>query len=132
MGKNLSLWRKHMQIDVTRRIFDYNRFIEISTKAKKLYEGKEGIIIPKFYSDSFDWSRWRLGISIWRELGVASRYDDIVSQADILRYYAIGYLPGKNLICKPKENETAVMFLVDDEFCWTHLIQKEFNYVFIK
>lgn len=89
-------------------------------------------IIPKLPIDSFSWSRWRLGYKIWYKLGIACREADIFAQAKILRYYAIGYFPGDKLYCRPKQNEVAVLFLIDNEFCWTHLREKEFNYVFGK
>jgi len=90
------------------------------------------IPLSKLPVDSFDWSRWRLGYKIWYELGIACREQDIFSQAKILRHYAVGYIHGTKLMCRPKRNEVAVMFIIDDEFCWTHLREKEFNYVFRK
>jgi len=92
----------------------------------------KGAIIPKLPIDSFCWQRYRLGRKVWRELGVACRYWDMIDQADVLRKYAVGYRPGLELGCRPKENEIAVMFIVDDEFCWTHLRKKEFEDVFTK
>ena len=89
------------------------------------------IILPKLYSDSFDWSRWRKGLAIWREIGVSCRYIDILEKRNVLLKYAVGYLNGDQLICRPKDNEYAVMFLIDDEFCWTHFRKKEFENVFI-
>lgn len=88
-------------------------------------------MIEKMYADSFDWHRWRLGIKVWRELGVACRRQDIIDKKDVLRKYAIGYIEGKNLPCRIKENEYGVMFLIDDEFCWTHLDEKEFKICFL-
>ena len=86
-------------------------------------------IIPRLPSDSFDWLRWR-NSDIWVRLGVACRYWDIVDQGDVLRYYAVGYREGEKLICRPKENETAVLFLIDNRFGWTHLRNHEFMEVF--
>jgi hypothetical protein len=126
------IYRKHWQPDIERTDFEYNKFLECKKISENLYKNSKGIIVPKLYPDSFDWSRWRLGVAIWREIGLASRYYDIIEQADVLRRYAIGYLPGEKLIVRPKIDETAVMFLIDGEFCWTHLRQEEFDYVFIK
>lgn len=127
------VFRKHWNPDILRTPFEYNKFLECRQKSQKLYENMHsGVIIPRMYPDSFDWSRWRLGVAIWRELGIASRYYDIIEQADVLRRYAVGYLPGRYLICRNKPDETAIMFLIDGEFCWTHLVQKEFDYVFVK
>ena len=89
-------------------------------------------MIDKMYPDSFDWQRWRLGIKVWRELGVACRKQDIFDKKHILRKYAIGYLPGEQLFCRRKENEVAIMFLIDDEFCWTHFLREEFDNVFVE
>jgi hypothetical protein len=83
------------------------------------------------YSDSFDWQRWRLGIKIWIELGVACRKQDIFDKKEILKKYAIGYIKGENLNFKIKENEYGVMFLIDDEFCWTHFRKEEFEECFL-
>jgi hypothetical protein len=132
MKREGSIYRKHWQPDVERTEFEYNKFLECKQISDARYKNKKGVIIPKLYPDSFDWSRWRLGMSIWREIGLASRYTDIIAQADVLRRYAVGYLPGDKLTCRCKPDETAVMFLVDDEFCWTHLRQEEFDHVFIK
>ena len=97
------------------------------------YKNKQSFYInelPKLYPDSFDWSRWRLGIAIWRELGISCRYYDIIEQGEVLRKFAIGYLPGHKLICRPILNEVAVMFIIDDDFCWTHLRKEEFYNLF--
>ena len=90
------------------------------------------IMLPKLYSDSFCWSRWRKGIAIWREIGVASRYYSIIGWKEVLIKYAIGYLEGSRLVCRPKNNEIAVMFLINDEFCWTHFRMEEFVEVFTR
>jgi hypothetical protein len=90
------------------------------------------IIIPKLYSDSFDWSRWRNGIAIWREIGVQCRTSDIIDKKKVLHKYAVGYLSGKSLYCRSKDDEIAVMFIIDNEFCWTHFRLKEFENVFIE
>jgi hypothetical protein len=89
-------------------------------------------LIPKYPSDSFDWSRWRSGIAVWRELGVACRYRDIIDKKNILRKYAIGYIFGNELFCRPKVDEVAILFIINDEFCWTHFRKKEFEDVFIE
>jgi len=93
-------------------------------------QSKHGLY--KMSIDSFDWQRWRSGIAIWRELGVACRKQDIFDKARVLRRYAIGYLPGISLFCRPKPDEVAVMFMVDNDFCWTHLRKREFEYVFCR
>jgi hypothetical protein len=132
MKSKTNILRKHWQPDVLRKPFDYAVYLDRKKASDNKYKNSTGIIIPMMYPDSFDWSRWRIGMVIWRELGIASRNVDILEQKDVLRIFAIGYLPGQKLICRPKIDETAVMFLIDDEFCWTHLRQKEFDDVFIK
>ncbi|MFZ2992436.1 MAG: hypothetical protein WA061_01860 [Microgenomates group bacterium] len=86
--------------------------------------------IPKIPPDSFDWSRWRQGLKIWREIGVACREVEIIRNSNVLRKYAIGYCEGGRLFCRPKNNEVAVMCIIDNEFCWTHFRKKEFENVF--
>ena len=86
-------------------------------------------IIPRMLSDSFDWLRW-INNDIWIKLGVACRYHDMIAQADVLRKYAVGYCPGWRLYCRPRDNEVAILFLIDDEFGWTHLRKHEFEEVF--
>ena len=86
--------------------------------------------IPRLPIDSFCWQRHRASAHVWTKLGVRARYWDIVGQADTLRKFAVGYIDGERLYCQPKENEVAVMFLIDDEFGWTHLRRNEFEEVF--
>ena len=50
--------------------------------------------------------------------------------AAILQKYAVGYVRGDKPICRPKLDEVAVMFLIDDVFGWTHLRKVEFERVF--
>jgi len=88
--------------------------------------------IYRLHSDSFDWSRWRMGIAIWREIGVSCRKNSIIENKNVLKKYAIGYISAEHLICRPKNNETAVLFLINDEFCWTHFRNEEFINVFFK
>ncbi len=88
--------------------------------------------IPKYPIDSFTWLRWLQGEKVWRELGVACREQSIFDNKDVLRRYAVGYREGETLFCRPKTNEVAVLFIIDNEFCWTHLREKEFEYVFRK
>jgi hypothetical protein len=86
--------------------------------------------IPKLPIDSFDWLRWLRGIDVWAKLGIHARSQSIHDNAAILKSYAVGYIPVDRLTIHCKAGEMAVMFLVDDEFCWTHLRQQEFEDVF--
>jgi hypothetical protein len=86
--------------------------------------------IPRLPIDSFDWLRWLRGADIWISLGFKARYFNIKDNAVILRLYAVGYIPANRLSFRCKPDEMAVMFLINDEFCWTHLRMREFEEVF--
>lgn len=88
------------------------------------------IVIDKLPEDYFDWQRWRAGIAVWREIGVACRRNSIIENSELLLKFAVGYIHGSLLRCRPKNNEYAVMFLIDDNFCWTHFREEEFLNVF--
>ena len=90
------------------------------------------VSIPKYPIDSFTWSRWRLGEKVWRELGVACRTQSIKDNSSVLRQYVIGYREGDKIFCRPKIGEFAVLFIIDNVYCWTHFRKEEFNYVFCK
>jgi hypothetical protein len=87
-------------------------------------------IIPELPVDSFDWSRWKLGSNVWRYLGFSPRKNTITSHKEEIRKNAVGYIPGYKLYCRPEPYELAVMFLIEDEFCWTHFRKDEFDAVF--
>ena len=87
-------------------------------------------LIPKLHLDSFCWQRWRIGYKIHLKIGIAWREKRIIEKKEVIKKYAVGYIEGERLICRPKENEMGVMFLIDNEFCWTHLRKKEFENVF--
>jgi hypothetical protein len=89
-------------------------------------------MIPRYPIDSFDWLRWHYGIDIWREIGASCRYFSIIERKETLKKYAIGYIEGEKLNCRPKESEIAVLFIINDEFCWTHFRKEEFENVFAK
>jgi hypothetical protein len=57
-----------------------------------------------------------------------TRYS-FVDYAGTIRKYAVGYIHGSRLFCRPRENEVAIMFLVDDVFGWTHFREEEFEEV---
>ncbi len=88
-------------------------------------------MIQRYPPDSFSWSRWRRGVAIWEIVG-AARFQNIVSQAQVLREFAVGYCPAGQIRCRPKPNCVAVLFIIDDEFCWTHLQKEEFDYIFME
>lgn len=88
------------------------------------------IALARLPVDSFDWSGWRAGADIWIKLGFHPRWFSIIENETILRKYAVGYIPGNRLFCRPEPDEIAVMFLIDDLFGWTHLRKEEFERVF--
>lgn len=69
------------------------------------------------------------GSDIWAKI-CSCRYWDIIDHTKILREYAVGWAPSESLWVRPKDDEIAVMFLIDDEFCWAHFRKDEFEYVF--
>ena len=83
----------------------------------------------KMPEDSFTWSRWR-AFNLFKELGIAARYSDIMCFRSKIISYAIGYIKAESLKCRPKENCYAVMFCKDDVFSWCHLSEREFYEVF--
>ncbi len=72
-------------------------------------------MIDRMPEHSFTWSRWR-AFNLFKELGIACRYSDIIRVGHILRSYAIGYIAAERLQCRPKKNCYAVMFLKNDTF----------------
>jgi hypothetical protein len=86
--------------------------------------------LPELPIDSFDWPRWRQGSNIWRSLGFSPRRNTIEHHKEAIIKHAIGFIQGYKLYCRPEPHEIAVMFIIEDEFCWTHLRKDEFNVVF--
>lgn len=87
-------------------------------------------MLPKLHPDTFDWLSWTGG-SI-ASFGIPCRFAAIthpISMA-ILRRYAVGYLEGERLVCRPKPNEVAVYFEKDEREFWFHLRKNEFDIVF--
>jgi hypothetical protein len=85
--------------------------------------------ISKLYEDSFTWSRWR-AFNLFKELGMAARYTDIIRFRNVLKLYAVGYVHAEILRCRPKHDCYAVMFLKDGVFSWCHFTRREFNETF--
>ncbi len=88
-------------------------------------------MIERMHGTSFDWLTWSGGWLI--DLGLkAQRFQLIKDNSDIIRQYAVGYCDGESLLCRPKLNEIAVMFLKDDKYFWTHIRKEEFEYLFMQ
>ena len=85
-------------------------------------------MIQKMHGVSFNWSRWRAG-NLW-DLGMLARTKSIIENQNIVKKYAIGWCEGEAVICRPKVDRVAVMFLKDDLLFWNHLLKKEFDEIF--
>jgi hypothetical protein len=79
-------------------------------------------------SDNFDWIRWRNGSA--KTLDILCREQDLILNRNKIKDYAVGYCEGESLICRPKVDNIAVMFLKDDIEFWFHLTKKEFLNIF--
>lgn len=86
-----------------------------------LYQNKE---LPKLAFSAFSWSRWRR-FNLFK-----CRYSNISQIGNCIRKYAVGYIKGEHLQCRPKENTYAILFLKDGEFSWCHLTSIEFEEIF--
>jgi len=86
-------------------------------------------MLPQLPEDSFDWQRWRR-TDIFGMFGCACRSEDLFRVKQQINKYAVGYCLGEKLRCRPKQDHKAVMFLFNDEFCWFHLTNHEFNSIF--
>lgn len=85
-------------------------------------------MIEHLHGTTFDWLSWQGGTLF--KLGLAPRKQIIISNSEIIKKYAIGYCAGEELLCRPKPDTIAVMFLKDDEYFWTHLLKEEFEIIF--
>jgi len=85
-------------------------------------------MLEKMHGTSFDFTTWKTGSLI--DLGISSRFEDIVNKKELIKKYAIGYCSGEEVICRPKRKTIAVMFLKDNNIFWQHLTEEEFNLIF--
>lgn len=81
--------------------------------------------IPELNSDTFTWSKWRAGSLI--DLGLRTRTAIIEQNKTMLNKCAVGWCKGETLLCRPKHNQVAVMFLKGDLEFWTHLRRGELD-----
>lgn len=77
----------------------------------------------------FDWLAWRAG-NLTECLNLRTRENVIVSNAETIRKYAIGWCHGESIVCRPKTDTIAVMFFTNEIEWWTHFTVKEFKQVF--
>jgi len=97
--------------------------------AMTLQEIKAAIGMERIDSSLFDWQSWRNGSPI-EIFGIQCRSDCLVTNADLLRKYAIGYCDGESLPCRPKTNTIAVMFEKNNQRFWFHLFRLEAERIF--
>ena len=62
--------------------------------------------------------------------GCFCRKEDLFKRRTVLRKHAIGYIEAEKLLCRPKKDNIAVMFLKDDEYFWFHFRKEEFQIIF--
>ncbi len=86
--------------------------------------------LPRLPMDYFDWLTWLNGSTVWEKLGVSPREISIIEDKHTLRKYAVGFIESEKISCRTKNNEFAVMFLIDGNFGWTHLRKREFEAVY--
>ena len=87
------------------------------------------LMIDELPVDSFDWIRWR-NFSIFDVFGIQCRTYSLLQNKQTIKGHSVGYIEGEKLLCRPKKDTIAVMFLVDDEFEWCHVTKKEFEAIF--
>ncbi|MFA5377883.1 MAG: radical SAM protein [Dehalococcoidia bacterium] len=85
----------------------------------------ENISLDKLPADSFSLSRWRNGTENIKSLVGSWRYSNIVSGAKKIREIAAGWIYADELVCRPKSENIALMFKIQDELGWIHLRSNE-------
>lgn len=85
-------------------------------------------MLPKTNPNNFTWQLWKGGCLL--DLGVKTRFADMIKNRDILQKYAIGWCNGGEIPCRPKPDCIAVMFQKDEMQFWTHLMINEFENIF--
>jgi hypothetical protein len=87
------------------------------------------MLLPKLHSDSFCWQRWRQ-CDVVATFGCSCRTEDLIRSSRNIKKFAIGYINAEHLVCRPKHNHKAVLFLKEEEFFWFHLKNEEFKAIF--
>jgi len=77
------------------------------------------------HEQSFTWQAWSGG-NLMDMLNIPNREPFIVDNTDIIQKYAIGWCKGDNIVCRPKTETIAVMFITNNVEWWTHFTIKEF------
>jgi MoaA/NifB/PqqE/SkfB family radical SAM enzyme len=89
--------------------------------------------LPKMDSSLFDSSSWRLGADFLSTFGFHLRWNGVKNSKavrDTIRKAAVGWARGEDVPCRPKSNETAVMFATNNGEGWCHLRNSEMFEVF--
>jgi hypothetical protein len=79
-------------------------------------------------SSLFTFSAWRSGCLA--DLGVATKFHDIIAFRHRIRNAAFGYTDGSCVPCRPKSDTVAVALWTGEYAFWTHFTLKEFETVF--
>lgn len=105
-------------LDVCR---DYNRV------ATREYIEKRATI-PLLGADSFNWLDW-----LAKDLfDFKWRTNSIIQHKGDLNKFALGWIWGNDLFCRPKQDNIAVLFEKNGDRFWSHLWVSEFVQTFIK
>jgi len=84
--------------------------------------------LQHMHETSFNWLSWRRGNL--HLLNIQYNSFHIIYHKNAIKKYAIGYCDGSKVLCRPKKDRVAVMFLVRGDTFWTHLLTEEFNAIF--
>jgi len=86
-------------------------------------------MLERMNSSYFDWLTWRNGSPL-DMFGIRCSTGELILNTDTLRKYAVGWCPGESLVCRPKLDHVAVVFIKDDVPFWFHLRRDEFDLIF--
>jgi MoaA/NifB/PqqE/SkfB family radical SAM enzyme len=86
------------------------------------------VSLPWMNPGNFDWLSWRGG-SV-KDFGCSARWIDMTENKKKLKTFAVGWCLSEEVICRPKENQVAVMFQKGEDKFWFHMWKNEFYEVF--
>jgi hypothetical protein len=76
-------------------------------------------MIEYLNKELFTWNKWR-AFNLFRPRCLKDF-------KNLIKPYIIGYSKADDLLCRPKADHYAIMFLKDDIFSWCHITKKEFE-----
>jgi len=85
--------------------------------------------LPRLDPGLFDWQAWRAGNPA-EVFGLFCRSEALIAGAQMLRRAAVGWCPGDDLLCRPKSDSLAIMFVLDERNFWFHLRVGEARAIF--